>query len=201
MAVMSGSILNIMRVVILDRDGVINQDSESYVKSAAEWQPLEGSIAAIARLSQAGLRVAVATNQSGLARGLYDEAALAAMHDKMRALVEKSGGQVDGVFYCPHGPEAGCECRKPATGMLQQIQEEFAAPASKTLRGCWFIGDSLRDLLAAQAFGCQPVLVRTGNGRATEAKLSDADIPDVLVFNDLSAAADALLGSLEAQEI
>ena len=190
-----------MNTVILDRDGVINQDSDDYVKSAAEWLPLPGSIAAIARLSQVGLRVAVATNQSGLARGMFDEAALAAMHDKMRDLVEQAGGQINGVFYCPHGPEAGCKCRKPATGMLQQIQQELAAPLGKTLAGCWFIGDSLRDLQAAHCFGCQPVLVRTGNGMATEAKLPESDIPNVLVYHNLAAAADALLATIGDQVI
>ena len=180
-----------MKVVILDRDGVINQDSAHYIKSAREWRPIRGSIEAMARLSRAGIRIAVATNQSGIARGLLSEAALQSMHRKMRRLVEKAGGRVDDIFYCPHAPDAGCGCRKPATGMLEQIAREFTLSLSN--QDCWFIGDSMTDLQAAQRFGCRPVLVRTGNGGITEARLAESPIPGTLVFDDLAAAATALL--------
>jgi len=177
--------------VVLDRDGVINEDSRDYVKSAAEWQPLPGSIEAIAELSKAGFGIAVATNQSGLARGLFDLAALDAMHEKFRVLVEQGGGVVDGIFFCPHGPDEGCRCRKPATGLLEQAEAEFGCD----LRGCWFIGDSLRDLQAARGHGCRPVLVRTGNGAATEKVLKFNQLGGIDVFGDLCQAARALLES------
>ncbi|MGI9250413.1 MAG: D-glycero-beta-D-manno-heptose 1,7-bisphosphate 7-phosphatase [Pseudohongiellaceae bacterium] len=178
-----------MKTIILDRDGVINENSVSFITSHEEWLPIAGSIEAMAQLSQAGFRVAVATNQSGVARGLFDELALSNMHNKLRLMVEDAGGRVDGIFYCPHAPDAGCECRKPATGLLQQIEREFAV----SLQGCWFVGDSLRDLQAGQRHGCQPVLVRTGSGLETERGLSRADVSDVLVFDDLASAANHLL--------
>ena len=182
-------IQNPAKVVVLDRDGVINRDSASFIKSADEWQPLPGSISAIARLSRAGLRVVLASNQSGLARGLFDEAALGAIHARLTGLVERQGGKVDGIFFCPHGPDAGCNCRKPATGLLEQIEARLLS----SLRGCWFIGDSLRDLQAGRSYGCQPVLVRTGNGLQTEKLIKDNDLGRVLVFDDLAEAATALL--------
>ena len=180
---------NPANVVVLDRDGVINRDSDSYIKSPDEWQPLPGSISAMARLSRGGLRVTLATNQSGLARGLFDEAALGAIHTRLTGLVERRGGRLAGIFYCPHGPEAGCDCRKPATGLLEQIETRLQC----SLRGCWFIGDSLRDLQAARRHGCQPVLVRTGNGLQTEKLVEDHHLGQVLVFDDLAQAATALL--------
>ncbi len=179
------------RWVILDRDGVINRDSADYIKSLAEWQPLAGSIEAIARLSRAGFRVAVATNQSGVGRGLISAQALAAMHAELRRLVQAAGGELAGIFYCPHSPEAGCACRKPGIGLFQAIAHRFrvdltAQPA---------IGDSLRDLLAAQRAGCRPLLVRTGNGRRTEAELaaSGGALAATPVYADLAEAANALL--------
>lgn len=179
----------IAKVVVLDRDGVINRDSDEFIKSAAEWQPLPGSIKAIADLSRAGFLITLATNQSGLARGLFDLAALNAIHEKFRGLVENEGGAVDGIFFCPHGPDEGCGCRKPATGLLDQIEAKFGC----NLRGCWFIGDSLRDLQAARTHGCKPVLVRTGNGSTTEKLLKNNGFIGIDVFNDLSQAANALL--------
>lgn len=177
------------KVVVLDRDGVINRDSDAYIKSAAEWQPLPGSVEAIADLSQAGFLITLATNQSGLARGLFDLAALESIHEKFRKLVESEGGAVDGIFFCPHGPDEGCRCRKPATGLLEQIEAEFG----HSLRGCWFIGDSLRDLQAARTHGCKPVLVRTGNGSKTEKLLQNNGLIETEVFDDLCQAANALL--------
>lgn len=176
------------KLVILDRDGVINQDSRDFVKSPDEWLPLPGSIAAIAELSRSGFRVAVATNQSGLARGLFDEDMLESMHARLRQLVATAGGQVDLIVVCPHGPDDGCDCRKPLPGLFRQIGAYFDA----ALGGVPAIGDSLRDLEAAAAAGAQPMLVRTGNGSKTEAALS-GDFLAIPVFDDLAAAASHIL--------
>ncbi len=180
-------------LVILDRDGVINEDSASFVKSADEWLPLSGSIAAIAALHQAGFTVAVASNQSGLARGLFDRKALAAMHRKLRRLVDHAGGRVDRIVVCPHGPDDGCACRKPRTGLLKKLARHY----DTNLDGVPVIGDSERDLLAAQASGARPILVRTGNGRHTEASLPAAT-GAVEVFDNLAAAAAALISEQSA---
>jgi D-glycero-D-manno-heptose 1,7-bisphosphate phosphatase len=175
-----------MKLLILDRDGVINQDSDDYIKSVEEWIPLPGAIQAIAQLSKAGWTVAVATNQSGLARGYYDEATLASMHTRMRQLVAEQGGELGLVVHCPHGPEDDCSCRKPLPGMLLQIAEHYRTP----LKGVWFVGDSSGDLQAAQAVDCRPVLVKTGKGERTLAKA----LPEnTLVFEDLAAVAAQLL--------
>jgi D-glycero-D-manno-heptose 1,7-bisphosphate phosphatase len=175
-----------MKLLILDRDGVINYDSDDYIKSVAEWIPLPGAIQAIARLSQAGWTVAVATNQSGLARGFYDEATLQAMHARLRELVAEQGGELGLIVYCPHGPDDDCSCRKPLPGMLEQIAEHYRT----SLKGVWFVGDSSGDLQAAVAVDCQPVLVRTGKGERTLAKPLP---PGILVFDDLAAVAAQLL--------
>lgn len=176
-----------MRLVILDRDGVINQDSDNYIKSPQEYIPLPGSLDAIARLNQAGFLVAVATNQSGLGRGLYDQQTLDSIHGKLQRLLAEAGGHVDGIFYCPHTPEDQCDCRKPAPGLLQQISEHFGIP----LTGVPFIGDALRDVQAARAVGASPILVRTGKGmRTLEAGEGLEELP---VYDDLSAAVDALI--------
>lgn len=177
-----------VRLLILDRDGVINQDSAEFVKSAEEWLPLPGSIDAIARLSKAGYTVAVATNQSGLARGLFDTAALEAMHAKLRALVADEGGRVGEIAVCPHGPDDGCECRKPRPGLLLQLAEHY----NVDLKDVAFVGDAPRDLEAALAAGAEPMLVRTGKGLKAERTLTEA-LTDIAVFDDLAAAADALI--------
>ncbi|OWP48704.1 D-glycero-beta-D-manno-heptose 1,7-bisphosphate 7-phosphatase [Pseudomonas nitroreducens] len=175
-----------MKLLILDRDGVINQDSDAYIKSLDEWIPIPGAIAAIARLSQAGWTVAVATNQSGIARGYYDLAILDSMHQRLRELVAEQGGELGVVVYCPHGPDEGCDCRKPKPGMLLQIAQHYGVE----LRGTWFVGDSRGDLDAALAVDCQPVLVKTGKGERTLTK----PLPEgTLVFDDLAAVADQLL--------
>ena len=175
-----------MKLLILDRDGVINFDSDAYIKSVEEWIPLPGSIEAIAQLSKAGWTVAVATNQSGIARGYYDVATLEAMHERLRSLVAEQGGELGLVVYCPHGPDEGCACRKPKPGMLQTIAAHYGAD----LAGCWFVGDSLGDLQAAQAVDAQPVLVKTGKGLQTLAK----DLPvNTLIFDDLAAIAADLI--------
>lgn len=181
-----GRLGNCMKLLILDRDGVINEDSDAYIKSLDEWIPIPGSVAAIARLSQAGWTVAVATNQSGLARGYYDEATLESMHTRLRQLVAEQGGEVGLIVHCPHGPDDGCSCRKPLPGMLEQIAAYYGAD----LDGLWFVGDSRGDLDAALAVHCQPVLVKTGKGLRTLAK----GLPErTLVFDDLAAVADHLL--------
>jgi len=154
-----------MKLIILDRDGVINRDRADFVKSADEWQALPGSLAAIARLTQAGWRVVIATNQSGLARGHFDMAALNAMHQKLRRELAQAGGQIDAIFVCPHGPDDGCDCRKPRPGLFHQIARRYDV----NLGGVPAVGDSLRDLQAAHTAGCQPWLVQTGNGVKTEA--------------------------------
>ena len=176
-------------LVILDRDGVINRDSDAFVKSPAEWLPLPGSIAAIAALSKAGFTVTVASNQSGLARGLFDRAALRTMHRKLRRLVDAAGGHVDRIVVCPHGPDDGCSCRKPRPGLLLRLAKHYGTP----LGGVPVIGDSTRDLEAARAAGASPMLVRTGNGSRTEASLPEA-LATVPVYDDLAAAAAALVG-------
>jgi D-glycero-D-manno-heptose 1,7-bisphosphate phosphatase len=185
-----------MSLVILDRDGVINQDSDQYIRSSADWQPIPGSIEAIVALSRAGYRVAVATNQSGLSRGYFSLDDLEAIHATLCQQVENQGGEVAGVFYCPHLPEEACSCRKPATGLLSAIESELGEAAA----GAWFIGDSLKDLQAAQAFGCIPVLVKTGNGAGTLNTLHSAEPGlsnphSIAVYTDLAAAAGALLAS------
>jgi D-glycero-D-manno-heptose 1,7-bisphosphate phosphatase len=152
-----------MKLVILDRDGVINFDSEQYIKSPAEWRPIPGSIEAIARLNQGGWRIAIATNQSGIGRGLFDMATLNAINDKMMELVFRQGGRIDALFFCPHTAAEDCACRKPKTGML----EEIAARFHTELKGVPSIGDSLKDLQAAEAVGAQPILVLTGKGAKT----------------------------------
>ncbi|MGO2451017.1 D-glycero-beta-D-manno-heptose 1,7-bisphosphate 7-phosphatase [Pseudomonas taetrolens] len=175
-----------LKLLILDRDGVINFDSDAYIKSVEEWIPLPGSIEAIAQLSKAGWTVAVATNQSGIARGYYDVATLEAMHERLRSLVAEQGGELGLVVYCPHGPDEGCACRKPKPGMLQTIAAHYGAD----LAGCWFVGDSLGDLQAAQAVDAQPVLVKTGKGLQTLAK----ELPvNTLIFDDLAAIAADLI--------
>lgn len=175
-----------MKVIILDRDGVINQDSDEYIKSEAEWIPIDGAIEAIAKLSKAGWHIAVATNQSGIARGYYDIATLNAMHAKLRTLVETEGGQLGLIAYCPHAPTDGCNCRKPKIGLLQQIADFYHVD----LTDICFVGDSVSDLQAAATAGCQPILVKTGKGLSTLQKgIND----NVWVFDDLSAVAEYLL--------
>lgn len=176
------------RLVILDRDGVINHDSDEFVKSPAEWLPIDGSIDAIARLSQAGFTIAVATNQSGIGRKIIDRPALEAMHDKLRSLVRDAGGDVDRIAYCPHHPDDGCDCRKPAPGLLNQLSRQYGMP----LDGVPFVGDSTRDLEAARAVNARPILVLTGDGEKTAAAMKNRG-DAVETFADLDAAASALI--------
>jgi len=171
-----------MKLVLLDRDGVINFDSDQYIKSPAEWKPIPGSIEAIARLNQNGYRVVVATNQAGIGRGLFDMATLNAINDKMTELVFMQGGRIDALFFCPHTADENCNCRKPKTGMYEEIARRFGTD----LAGVPCIGDAFRDLEAAAKMGCQPILVLTGKGKMTQ---REGNLPKkTLVFADLAEA-------------
>jgi D-glycero-D-manno-heptose 1,7-bisphosphate phosphatase len=177
-----------VKLVILDRDGTINEDSDQYIKSPAEWRPIQGSLQAIARLTHGGWRVVVATNQSGIARGLFDMATLNAIHTEMHRAVNLAGGRIDAIFFCPHAADSNCECRKPKPGLLREI----ASRMDIELDGVPMIGDSLRDLEAAAAVGAKPYLVLTGKGRKTRA---DGGLPPgTEIFADLAAAAARLAG-------
>ncbi len=176
-----------MKLIILDRDGVINFGSDQYIKSPDEWRPIPGSLEAIARLTREGWRVVVATNQSGLARGLFEMATLNAIHAKMHKAVAQAGGRIEAVFYCPHAAETECDCRKPKPGLFNEIATRYG----RELAGVPAVGDSLRDLLAAAAVGARPVLVRTGKGEKT---LAAGGLPgDTPVFADLGEVVDELL--------
>ncbi|MFT0851915.1 D-glycero-beta-D-manno-heptose 1,7-bisphosphate 7-phosphatase [Achromobacter sp. F4_2707] len=177
-----------MKLVILDRDGVINEDSDAYIKSPAEWQAIPGSLNAIARLSRAGWRVVVATNQSGVARGYFSMETLNAIHAKMRRELAEAGGHLDAIFVCTHGPDDGCRCRKPEPGMFQDI----ACRYDITLDNVPAVGDSLRDLQAAASQGCAPWLVRTGKGLRTLEK--GGLPPGTQVRDNLAAIVDEWLG-------
>ncbi|CAB1367410.1 D-glycero-beta-D-manno-heptose-1,7-bisphosphate 7-phosphatase [Denitratisoma oestradiolicum] len=171
-----------MKLVILDRDGVINFDSDQFIKSPDEWVPIPGSPEAIARLNQWGYRVVVATNQSGVGRGLFEMDTLNAIHEKMIRTVHQAGGRIDAIFFCPHTNVDQCDCRKPRAGML----EEIAARYNADLTDVPAVGDSLRDLQAAVSVGAQPMLVLTGKGHKT--RLDPALPNNTLVFPDLAAA-------------
>lgn len=176
-----------MKLIILDRDGVINQDSEEYVKHPDEWLPIEGSLAAIAKLHQAGWKIAVATNQSGLARGYFNAASLHAMHLKCLQLLAPLGGTIDAFFVCPHGPQDQCGCRKPAVGLFKDIGKRFDTSLTQVPA----VGDSVRDLQAAASAGCQPWLVLTGNGAKAQAH---PDLPaGTRVAANLAAVVEQLL--------
>jgi len=175
-------------LVILDRDGVINFDSDVYIKSPAEWLPIPRSLEAIAAFNRANHTVVVATNQSGIARGLYTEETLASIHDKMQRELAKVNGKIDGVFYCPHHPDDHCRCRKPQPGLLEQIAEKYTIDFSDAI----LIGDALRDIQAAHAVGCKAALVKTGKGEKTLAV--GVGLENVSVYSDLWSAAQALIG-------
>ena len=175
-----------MKLVILDRDGVVNYDSAKFIKKPQEWKPIPGSLEAIARLNQAGYRVVIATNQSGVGRGLLDMATLSAIHDKMHKALAQFGGRIDAVFYCPHAQDADCSCRKPKPGLFEEIARRF----NVSLAGVPCIGDSLRDLQAAAQVGALPILVLTGKGQKTAAA---GGLPaKSRVYADLSEAAKSI---------
>ncbi|MFT4046674.1 MAG: D-glycero-beta-D-manno-heptose 1,7-bisphosphate 7-phosphatase [Solimonas sp.] len=182
-----------MKIVILDRDGVINEESPHYIKSAAEWHPIPGSLEAIAKLCQAGYRVFVATNQSGLGQGLFDYEAFSAMNDRLQQLLAELGGRVDGIFFAPDHPQQPTPNRKPGPGMFQDLAKRLGI----TLENVPAVGDSLRDLEAARAAGARPVLVRTGNGRETEAR-NAAKLGDVRIYDNLAEFVVALLSGNDA---
>ena len=177
-----------MRLVVLDRDGVINHDSDDFITTAEEWRPLAGSAEAIARLTEAGYTVAVATNQSGIGRGLLSESDLNAIHNKMLQHIESAGGRIDRIVYCPHLPDAGCDCRKPRPGLLKQLQDHYGID----MHGVPFVGDSERDLGAATAIGARPILVLTGNGRKTlEMRHRSGETAES--YDNLESAVNAML--------
>lgn len=175
-----------MRWVILDRDGVINEDSDAYIKSPKEWIPIPGSLEAIAELNRNGFRVAVLTNQAGVARGLFDLATLERIHDKMLSAVKEAGGHIDTVLFCPHGPEDGCDCRKPSPGLFHRFAHEFQVE----LRDVPVVGDSLRDMQAAASVGAEPILVETGKGKRTLRRNPNLDVQ---TFVNLHEAAQYIL--------
>ena len=176
-----------MKLIILDRDGVINFDSDQFIKSPAEWQPIPGSLEAIARLNQADYRVVVATNQSGIGRGLFDMPTLNAIHDKMHKACALVGARIDAVFFCPHTADSHCDCRKPKAGMLVEISERY----NMALAGVPVVGDSLRDLQPAALMGASPYLVLTGKGTKTYAS---GNLPEgTQIFPDLAAVVAELL--------
>ena len=178
------------KLVILDRDGTINRASEEFVKSPEEWHPLPGALEAISRLNHAGFHVVLATNQSGLGRGLFDMAALNAVHAFMLKSLAALGGRIDAIFYCPHAPDEGCNCRKPAPGLLHQIEERYGI----TLKGVPYVGDSLRDLQAGVAVGCVPHLVHTGKGVVFQGQaLPDTFPSHTQTHADLAGFVDWLL--------
>ncbi|MDD3761795.1 MAG: D-glycero-beta-D-manno-heptose 1,7-bisphosphate 7-phosphatase [Nevskiales bacterium] len=182
-----------MKNVILDRDGVINEDSAAYIKSVAEWKPVPGSLEAIARLCQAGFRVFVASNQSGLGRGLFDYDAFSAMNDHMQQRLAELGGRIDGIAFAPDHPDRATDQRKPAPGMLLDLARRLNVSAELIP----VVGDSWRDIEAARAAKARPVLVRTGNGRKTETEHAD-ELRDVVVYDDLAAFANALIAAQQA---
>jgi D-glycero-D-manno-heptose 1,7-bisphosphate phosphatase len=176
-----------VKLIILDRDGVINHDSEEYIKSPTEWVPVAGSLEAIARLNHAGYKVVVVTNQSGIGTGVLDVGSLNRIHEKMHRQLAELGGVIEAVFFCPHAPSDGCSCRKPRAGLFDSVARRFRT----NLNGVTAVGDSLRDIQAARTAGCRPVLVLTGKGKRTLAK--GEGLEDVAVFVDLAAVVDEFL--------
>lgn len=185
-----------MKLIILDRDGVINHESAEFIKSADEWVPIKGSLEAIARLSQAGYDVVVITNQSGVGRGLFSADALGQIHVRMMDYVHQQGGKIQSVLFCPHGPDDNCECRKPKTGLYQDLAERL----NISFKGVYSVGDSLRDLTAAQDAGATPVLVKTGNGKKTLQSIqanSGDEFEDLIVADSLAKFVDDFLRRTE----
>ena len=187
-----------LKLVILDRDGTINRASDEFVKSPDEWHPLPGALEAISRLNHAGFHVVLSTNQSGIGRGLFDMATLNAVHARMLKTLAAVGGRIDAIFYCPHAPDEGCACRKPEPGLLHQIQERYGM----ALTGVPYVGDSLRDMQAAESAGCAPHLVRTGrHPEASATSLPAGCPPQTQVHADLAAFVEQLLGGVPAAPV
>ncbi len=177
----------IEKLIVLDRDGVINFDSDNYIKTVDEWIPLPGSIEALAKLTKAGYKIAIATNQSGISRGYFSLETLNAMHEKMDTLATEAGAKIDYIAFCPHGPDDNCDCRKPLPGLIHQIEKVLNISA----KGCYMVGDSLRDLQAGSAADLKPALVLTGKGQRTLKKAEGLE--GVPVFDDLNVFVDHLL--------
>jgi len=175
------------KLIVLDRDGVINYDSDDYIKTVDEWIALPGAMQALGKLTKAGYKIAIATNQSGIARQYFSEDTLDAMHTKMRTLAQEEGAVIDYIAYCPHGPDDNCDCRKPLPGLIHQI----AKGLNQDVAGCYMVGDSLRDLQAGQAAGLRPVLVLTGKGQRTLDK--GKGLEGVPVYDDLAAFVDNII--------
>ena len=173
-----------MKIIILDRDGVINHDSKEFIKSPDEWIPIPGSLEAIARLTHSGYRVYVASNQSGIGRGMFDIETLNAIHEKMLLELQKLGGRIEAILFCPHSPDQHCDCRKPKAGLYQQI----ALRTNQSLQDVPVIGDSMRDLEAAVSVGARPILVRTGKGSQTLMQYADF-LSGILCFDSLAQLA------------
>ena len=183
--------MSAVKLVVLDRDGVINADSDAFIKSPAEWQPIPGSLEGIAALTNAGFTVTVATNQSGLARGLFDIDTLNHIHGQMTERIAAVGGRIDAVAFCPHGPDAGCDCRKPAPGLLLTLAKRFGV----SLQDVPIVGDSVRDLEAAYRVNGKPMLVRTGKGDRASRHLP-RHLANVPVVDDLESAVEMILDRL-----
>ena len=177
-----------MKLVILDRDGVINHDSDAYIKTPEEWLVIDKTPEAIATLSQAGYTIVVASNQSGIGRGLFDGEMLATIHNKMLSTIEEAGGKIHGIFFCPHHPDEKCNCRKPEPGLIHAIEEDLG----EKVTGAYFVGDTLKDIQLAQRTGCKPILVRTGKGLETLSK--NVGLENVTVVDNLWAASQLILG-------
>ena len=176
------------KLIILDRDGVINKNSKSYIKNKNEWAPIEGSIKAISRLSEHGFKILVATNQSGIGRGLFNNHDLDKIHLKMSSAIRSMGGHIEGIYYCPHKPEDGCNCRKPKTGLIDKIEKKLNIKVEKAI----LIGDSMSDIILANSINALPILLKTGNGEATLKELKNTDIR-YLCFDNLAEATKAIL--------
>jgi len=179
-----------MRLIVLDRDGTLNENPEDFLRSPEDWTPIPGALEAVARLNQGGWRVVVATNQSGLGRGLFDVATLNAMHARMHKELAAAGARVEAVFFCPHAPEEGCDCRKPAPGLFQQIARRMKVAPSSVVAA----GDSVRDAMAASAAGCEAHLIASGPAAEVGADLPAGTRihPDLGAFADFILARDAV---------
>lgn len=186
---------NIDKIIILDRDGVINHDSDNFIKSPKEWLPIDNSLQAMGQLTSAGYSIYILTNQSGLARGYFTEQMLHKIHDKMITAAKQYGSNIAHIFYCPHGPDDNCACRKPKAGLYQQLVSSFTRDANPDFdfSKVYSVGDSIRDLIAAKTAGAKPVLVRTGKGRYSEEQLGKHDLSNTPVFDDLASFTEQLL--------
>lgn len=184
-----------MSFIILDRDGVINYDSDEYIKSPDEWLPIPRSLEAIAQLNRSGYQVLVATNQSGIGRGYYDFDTLDLIHEKLMRELASVGGYIQEIFFCPHHPDDNCPCRKPKSGMFRQMQKKYPINMAET----FFIGDSFVDVQAAQTMGCTPILVMTGKGESEITK--HPELTAVTIRSDLAEAVEFVLAQKSKSDV